>query len=302
MLLTVVVSTYNQRQYIAQCIESILPNLPQSEAEILVADDHSTDGTSDIAQEYSRLHPGRIRHLGNDRNVGANLNYLRAHRMALGKYVAHIDGDDVMLPTKLSRQLAVLENDQTVNIVFHRARYFSDDRSLILHTGVLPPGDQIVLFTQQQLAGWGPICVHSSFMYRRAALNLDAVKVPFMEWHIAMLCIGPRYGAYVNEILVDYRFNPNSSAMTATSSGRRSTYETHANNIYKWFYLSPQLRKDVYAQAIVNTVAQIRAGFSISSTTWNFLFKNVLYLSPIKVFRSLKTRFELRPKAPADIT
>jgi glycosyltransferase involved in cell wall biosynthesis len=300
MLLTIVVSTYNQRQYITQCIESILANLPPDGTEILIADDCSTDGTSDIAETYSRLRPDLIRYSGSPRNLGANLNYLRAHRMARGKYVAHIDGDDVMLPTKLSRQLTVMEQDRTVNIVFHRARYFSDDESLILHTGLLPPGDQIVLFTQQQLAGWGPICVHSSFMYRRAALDLNAVKTPFMEWQIAMRCIGSGYGAYINDMLVGYRFNSNSSAMTSTSSGRKSTYEIHTNNVCEWFYSSPHLRKDVYAQAIVNAMAQTKAGFGVSRTAWKFLLRNVLYLSPIKVLSSFKTRFQLRPQNPSD--
>jgi glycosyltransferase involved in cell wall biosynthesis len=183
--LTVVVSTYNQEHYIAECLESIVANLPDKHCEVIVANDCSTDGTADVVDEFVGRYPF-IRHLYREKNVGANLNYLDAHQQAQGKYVAHFDGDDVVRPGKFTQQIAVMDQQSDVNIVFHAAEYFSDDRSLILHTGILHQDQPVWYFDEQQYASWGPIAVHSSYMYRRKSLDLKNIVVPFMEWQIAM--------------------------------------------------------------------------------------------------------------------
>ena len=60
-LVSVCVQTYNQENYIANCIESILVQLTDFDFEIVIGDDDSTDRTRDICIEYAKKHPEKIR-------------------------------------------------------------------------------------------------------------------------------------------------------------------------------------------------------------------------------------------------
>ncbi|MDE4940865.1 glycosyltransferase, partial [Francisella tularensis subsp. holarctica] len=51
---SVFVITYNQEKYIGHCLESLVTQETDFDFEIYVGDDFSTDGTSDVIQEYQK--------------------------------------------------------------------------------------------------------------------------------------------------------------------------------------------------------------------------------------------------------
>ena len=58
---SVVVTTYNHENYIAQCLESILGQKGDFNLEIIVRDDHSSDNTSNIISAYRNEYPEIIK-------------------------------------------------------------------------------------------------------------------------------------------------------------------------------------------------------------------------------------------------
>lgn len=91
-LVSIMIPTYNQEEYIAEAIESALaqdyPNL-----EIIVADDCSTDQTGPIAMRYT--HDSRLIYHRNQKNLGRVGNYHNtAHNVATGDWAVNLDGDD----------------------------------------------------------------------------------------------------------------------------------------------------------------------------------------------------------------
>ena len=58
-LVSVAIITYNQKQFLQECIDSVLaqdyPNF-----EIVVADDGSTDGTHEMLKTYEQKFPGKF--------------------------------------------------------------------------------------------------------------------------------------------------------------------------------------------------------------------------------------------------
>ena len=60
MKISFLVTYYNQKQYVAQSLESILAIRKPCEWEILVGDDGSSDGTQDVVREYIRRYPDNI--------------------------------------------------------------------------------------------------------------------------------------------------------------------------------------------------------------------------------------------------
>ena len=61
LLLSVSVVTYNQKDYIEQCLEGILMQQTNFKFEILINDDASTDGTIDVIKEYEEKFPKLIK-------------------------------------------------------------------------------------------------------------------------------------------------------------------------------------------------------------------------------------------------
>jgi glycosyltransferase involved in cell wall biosynthesis len=92
--LSVCLITYNQAGYIREALDSILMQQVNFTWEIIIADDHSTDGSVEIIREYKNKYPGLIRLLLQDKNVGAAKNWTDLMMASGGDYVAYLEGDD----------------------------------------------------------------------------------------------------------------------------------------------------------------------------------------------------------------
>ncbi len=119
---SVIVPAYNVEPYIRQAVESVLRQTVP-EVEVIVVDDGSTDGT---AAQLSGLADPRLRlirqeHAGvcASRNTGVGL--------ARAPYLGFLDGDDLWLPDKLRRHIAVLEAHPEIDLTFSLSRVI--DRS-----------------------------------------------------------------------------------------------------------------------------------------------------------------------------
>lgn len=116
---SVCVVTYNQRDYIEECLDSLLSQEVDFNFEIIVGDDASTDGTAEKIQEYADRYPGVVYPRLKKSNVGAGLNIADVYKSARGKYIAHLDGDDYALPGKLQKQVNALESNPSCVICSH---------------------------------------------------------------------------------------------------------------------------------------------------------------------------------------
>ncbi len=94
-MITVIVSIYNVKDYLIPCIESII-NQIFTDLEIILVDDGSTDGCSEICDKYQEI-DSRILviHKENEGLVSARKAGLKA---AHGSYIAYVDGDDWIEP------------------------------------------------------------------------------------------------------------------------------------------------------------------------------------------------------------
>lgn len=118
-LVSVLVVTYNQEEYISQTIESLLDQDCQFKYEILIGEDCSTDKTREICQSYGKKYPGIVRLFLNDENKGFIKNYFSLFSHVKGKYIADCGGDDYWIATeKLRKQVEILENHPEISLVY----------------------------------------------------------------------------------------------------------------------------------------------------------------------------------------
>jgi glycosyltransferase involved in cell wall biosynthesis len=105
---SICVPVYNGARYIAETLRSALAQ-DFTDFELVISDNASTDDTADIV---AGMHDPRIVYDRSPRNVGAVGNFNRCLELARGRYLKILCADDLLYPSCLSRQVAILEQDQ----------------------------------------------------------------------------------------------------------------------------------------------------------------------------------------------
>ncbi len=124
-LVSVCMTTYNHEPYLRQAIDGVLAQEAPFGVELVLGEDCSTDGTAAICREYAERFPDRVRLVTSGSNVGWRANYRRTFEACRGKYVAYCDGDDWWDdPSKLRRQVELMEGDPGCGMCFTRARNY----------------------------------------------------------------------------------------------------------------------------------------------------------------------------------
>ena len=137
VLVSISCITYNHLQYIRQCLDGFLMQKTNFAFEILIHDDCSTDGTSEVIKEYEAKYPEIIKPIYEEENqyqqgksVGSAVwNYPRAK----GKYIALCEGDDYWIdPLKLQKQVDFMESHPDYSLCFHDYEQLWPDGNRIL--------------------------------------------------------------------------------------------------------------------------------------------------------------------------
>lgn len=119
----IVCVTYNQKDYIKEALDSFIMQKTNFDFEVLIGDDCSTDGTSEIVEEYVNKYPDIIKHFRRNPNMGPLENFMDLCDRVTAKYAAFCDGDDFWTDeNKLQKQYDFMERNEDVNICCHRTK------------------------------------------------------------------------------------------------------------------------------------------------------------------------------------
>lgn len=124
-LVSVVIIFLNPGEFIREAIESVFAQT-YDHWELLLVDDGSTDASTDVALQYATRHPKRVRYLQHNghQNRGMSASRNLGIRNARGKYFALLDADDIWSPSKLERQVEILESHPGVAMVYGPSQYW----------------------------------------------------------------------------------------------------------------------------------------------------------------------------------
>ncbi len=124
--ISVLMPVYNCALYLVEAVESIL-NQTFTDFELIILDDCSTDNSADIAKSFTDK---RIIYHRNDTNLGLANNLNVGLRMAKGKYIARMDGDDISLPERFQTQIDFLESHPDIDLCSCGLQMFGTENTI----------------------------------------------------------------------------------------------------------------------------------------------------------------------------
>lgn len=158
-LVSILMPCYNNADYIGEAIESILCQSLQ-DFELIVLDDCSTDNSAEIISSFA---DERIVYHHNEQNMGLANNLNIGIRMACGKYIARMDGDDISLPDRLKTQIDFLETHPDIALCSCGMEMFGKDNMVWIRQADYEQVKITMLF-------YSPI-LHASSVWRRASFE-----------------------------------------------------------------------------------------------------------------------------------
>ena len=197
-MVSIITNCYNGEKFLEETIQSVLSQT-YTDWEYLLFDNNSTDHSAEIFLSHK---DPRFKYFKNDRTVTLGHGRHDAINMVTGDYVCFIDSDDLWLPTNLEKQIAIMEKDSEVGVVFSDFQYFGINNTYI------EKGKAGYQTTKDMLIKYDPAL--SSTMVRRSLLekynieiNKDYQIIADFDFFIRLSRVSKCY--HIREDLVKYR-------------------------------------------------------------------------------------------------
>lgn len=122
---SVIIIFLNAERFLQEAIASVFAQTYQ-DWELLLVDDGSTDRSTGLAQRYAAQHAGQVRYLEHAGHENRGMSAARnlGLSQARGEYVAFLDADDVWLKQKLERQVAILNAQPEIDMVYGNTQFW----------------------------------------------------------------------------------------------------------------------------------------------------------------------------------
>lgn len=165
-LVSVIICAWNNWPDLGMTIESALGQSYEP-IEVIVVDNASTDGTNTEVQTRFR---DKVRYIRQE-NRGDSGAYNTGLRMARGEFVQFVDGDDVLAPGKIEKQMSMFQAKPDLDIVYGDIRHFQTMGGAASWADVATqPEEDILREFIAPRSGWSGIGA-LGMLFRRRALE-----------------------------------------------------------------------------------------------------------------------------------
>jgi len=187
-LLSITVPCYNSAAYMQQCIESLLPG--GNAVEILIVDDCSTDGTYDIALQYKKNYPDRVRVVHREANGGHGAAVMTGLQHAEGIYFKVVDSDDWVDKKAYAEIISLLhtfeKSDQEIDMLISNFVYEKqgEKRKMVMKYKNILPEHRIFTWNECGHFHTGTYILMHSIIYRRQMLIDSGLRLPEHTFYV----------------------------------------------------------------------------------------------------------------------
>lgn len=275
-LLTFAIPCYNSQDYMAHCIESILPG--GEDVEILIIDDGSTDRTAEIADDYARRYPSIVRAFHQE-NGGHGEAVNTGIKNAKGLYFKVVDSDDWVdeeaYGTVLDTLRELAGSKTTLDMLLANYVY---EKEGIKHKKVMRqmgfPKDELFTWSDVRHFYKGHYILMHSVIYRTKLLRECELKLPKHTFYVDNIYVYKPlpYVRTMYYLDVDfYRYfigrddqSVNEKVMISRIDQQIRVNKIMMDDVNLWKVSNPRCRKYMYNYleiiTVVSTVMLIRSG------------------------------------------
>lgn len=215
---SIMIVTYNQVDFIHETLKSAIEQ-DYENLEVVVADDGSKDGTSDIIKDYAKRYTSRVKAVMDGTNLGITGNCNRALRQCTGELIAIQGGDDVFLPGKITRQVEWFSQSEKRVLCYHDAEIFesSTNKKICNYSEIAPLvsgcGPETII-ERMRLGAATTVMVRTSSI---PGYGFD-IRLPMVsDWKFQIDCLmdGGEFG-FINGVYARYRRHNENSRLKAS--------------------------------------------------------------------------------------
>ncbi len=203
-VISVVIPVYNEVANLRQCIRELIPKLEAltDNYEIIIAEDGSTDGTRELAEQTSQSLPNVI-HLHSDLRLGKGAALNRAFKASKGEVLAFLDADLATDLKHLETLVKAIEGGADLAI---GSRMLSDsDIERPLRRGILSRGYNLLIRLLFRIPIRDTQCGFKAFKREALLAILDDVESKHLSWDAECLIRAHRKGYKIAELPVTWR-------------------------------------------------------------------------------------------------
>lgn len=229
--------TYNHAPYIRQCLEGFMMQQTDFPIEVLIHDDASTDGTTEIIKEYEAKYPDIIKPIYEEENQwvkgrrgSVQFNFPRAK----GKYIAMCEGDDYWVdPLKLQKQVDFLDNNTECVLCSHF--FYQLQQGEQEYINILPSIEyRNFKFDINFYVSCNWVTQPVTIVFRKDALDLQLIQKyrNSKDNTLFYVLLKNGYGYVMDDIMAVYRLHDAGVWASATSTMRSIANITTIKSIY----------------------------------------------------------------------
>jgi len=206
-----------------------------------------------------------------------------------------MDGDDLMLPGKLQRQVEFLEANPEFSAVWHKVNLFDDDGGFV-------PGEKYDLsffpngvVTLEHALRLGAVGAHSSIMYRGSKRKTRETDFETLDLFYTWEYLSAGKGKVLDEVLGSYRVGAQGSIQVKNIVKIERMIAHHASYYLK---LMPEQRRNIFVFAVIQAMVDVK---HLRSTAWRFAkvaIKSVSVVSPVLIVRTILEMWRIPPCSP----
>lgn len=288
ILVSVCVVTYNHKEYIKQCLDSILMQKTDFSFEIVLGEDESNDGTREICQDYAKRYPDIIKLFLRSRkdviyingNPTGRFNFIENLKSVKGKYIAICEGDDYWTdPYKLQKQVDFLEKHNDYFFVSANSELHKNNQHII--TSIK---EELVIedFIEGNTLGRQA----AALMFKNNNLNefLEYIKNyswPFGDLLLIFWCLKKGKGKVLKDVMVYYRVHQGGAWSSTNHLKRFKNFILFYSLVFK-SEINPNYTFELYNKSIDWVLKQTQDSIGFTKNKQNkpeiklSYFKNIL--------------------------
>jgi len=214
--ISVIIPAYNAMDYLPETMESVL-NQTHQDFEVIVVNDGSSDETQ---QWISQIKDSRVKLIAQEnQGLPGALNTGIAY--AQGEYITFLDADDLWEPTKLEKQVCVLEKKPEVALVYTWVAFIDEAGK---HTGRVfkneAEGDVWEKLTEHNIVECGSVAMVRRSCFEAVGLFDRNLGSTVQDWDMWLRMASKYHFKVVKEPLVYYRQRSTSASRNCEAMAR----------------------------------------------------------------------------------